>query len=138
MSPTEIRPAIDRLLMLIAGPVDEDTQPSIEAALHAFDDEVSITELACSVAVRVADRLPPGPAALPMVSFAHLVAFGMVAHAADLGRQDLDEHLSHLDLPQRAIVVGCLLGYWRGLCFRDAHEVLATITVDDLIEGATS
>lgn len=131
MTPTEIGPAITRLLMLTAGPIRDDDTATVSAAIAAFDDATSITELACTVAVNVAAKGHDHETALFIADTADLVAFGMIAHADEHGRPGLDQHLTHLPLRHRAWVTVSLLGYWRQACSIAADRALTRTEIPE-------
>lgn len=128
----EIGPAIARMHMLAAGPVDDAGMAAIREQLAAFDEPATLDTLAVETAIAAAAKFVDG-AAIALTDHADLIAFGMVSHAANDGRDGLDRHLDDLAPPLRLAVAVSLLAMWRQACAAAAAVALHTLEVPETI-----
>lgn len=130
MSPTEVAPAITRLLMLTAGPIPDDLLPAVHAAMRAFDgDAAALRRLSAALAVQTAEKLPDG-GTLAFGDAADIVAVAIVQHGGHT-HGCIDRMVDDLPIGHLADIATALLAMWRQACSQAAAATLARLTVPE-------
>lgn len=136
MTPTDVGPAIARVLMLAAGPLDSEADlDAVTAGMHAFDgDPEALEQLIVALAVHVNAKVPHG-GSLVMTDAADLAAFALVtagAHPAHVARM-----AARLPPNNLGDVATALLAFWRQACQQVTAAALADVQVPDHLPKET-